>query len=669
MLDRLTNLLDARTWTLLSLVCSSILGLVSLARTQPPPKVEWTAKLEPAEVRAGESSQIVVTGRILDGWKIYAFRNGQPEGPVWTTLTLAPNPAVVENGPAVQPSPHRKFDRGFKFDVEYFEKAVAFGIPVKISEGAKGKIQLVVEVRSQACDATSCDPPKTSKVSVSLEVEDGLARPGSSSPITKVPPQPPGYVPPDTNPKDAPPPTGSVVDDQAEAIERAQSGGLIPYLWLSFTAGLLALLTPCVWPMVPITVSFFSKKTEGQRKSNLKGAFAYCIGIMGTFAGLGVVMTLLFGSTGIQKLAASPWVNLFLAALFIVLALNLFGVFEIIVPSSVVTKAQKGSGKDGLVGPILMGLTFSLTTFTCTVPFVGTLLVAATKGNWLFPILGMLAFSLAFAVPFFLLALFPQYLSNLPKSGGWLTAVKVTMGFLELAAALKFLSSADLVWEVGFLTKPVFLAIWMAIFATSGLYLLGWLSLGHKQDQSPIGWTRRLFGVGMIGVSVYWLMAINGTSMGPIAGFVPPETYPGRSTAGGAIVWSRTFADGQQKARQDGKSMFVNFTGVTCTNCRYMEQDVFPQPEITAAINAFVPVELYTDRGTPEDDANAELREKLTNTATNPVYAVVAPDGKVLKIFQGSSVTDQQFIDFLKEAKRAADEWKRLSAQSLLGGS
>lgn len=653
------------TMTMLKRAPSLFLALISVtcAVAGPPNRVAWTGKVVPPSVRAGQSAQLVVSGTIEKGWHIYGFKLDQREGPVWTKLALAEESLVKPNGDPVQPKPLKRFDRGFKFDIQYHEGAVALSLPVQIQPGKLGKQQVILKVTYQACNDQSCDPPKTAEIPISFDIQPGEPEVTSIAPITSIPEQPEGHVT-ESSPQTPTTPGGlaAVTDEQAKAIQDAEQSGLLAYIWLSFTAGLLALLTPCVWPMVPITVSFFSKKSETETKSNKKAALAYCAGIIGTFTGLGVLMTVLFGSTGIQRLAASPWVNLGIAILFIVLAMNLLGLFEIILPSSLVNKAQKASSGGGLLGPVLMGLTFSLTTFTCTVPFVGTLLVAATKGSWIFPVMGMLAFSLAFAIPFFFLALFPQYLARMPKSGGWLTAVKVTMGFLELAAALKFLSSAELVWQMGYLTKAVFLAIWSAIFALAALYLFGWVLLANHPDKPRIGVLRRLIGVGMLGAAVYCLAAINGAPLGQLAGFPPPDPYPGRSGQTGSIAWKHDFDSAFAQAQAEKKPLFINFTGVTCTNCRYMEQDVFPQKDIAAGINQFVPVELYTDRGTPEDNKNAALREKLTNSVTNPVYVVLAPDMKVLKVFQGSSVTPDQFQRFLADAKNECEKWTSLQA-------
>lgn len=473
-----------------------------------------------------------------------------------------------------------------------------------------------------------------------------------------------------TDPSQAPPPSGGTVplggDATATAIENAMIQGLAPYLLLAFLAGIAALATPCVWPMIPITVSFFSKRGEGGKK-DVRGAFAYSLGIMLTFTLLGLAVSLIFGASGIQRLAANPWVNIGLTLVFVVLALGLFGILNFTLPQSFVDKFQKGSRtKAGLTGPILMGVAFTLTSFTCTVPFVGTLLVSVATGNVLYPILGMLAFSFAFAVPFFLLALFPQWLASLPKSGSWLASSKAYMGFLELAAALKFLSNVDLAFNWGLLTKPAFIAVWVVIFAMAGFWLAGALNLPHADGPDPkIGLGRRIFGFVNIGIAVYLLTALNGAPLGQMVGFLPPDPYPGReasmvaSKAGdapqdGHIAWIKDYDQAVEIAKAEGKLLFLNFTGDFCVNCRVMENTVFPDAKVTELIESMVPVWLVTDREDETSRKNSTLREKLTKSVTNPVYVIQKPRGAVVTIQGGATNGPQPFVQWIEQGMAAA---------------
>jgi thiol:disulfide interchange protein DsbD len=433
--------------------------------------------------------------------------------------------------------------------------------------------------------------------------------------------------------------------------------GLLAFLWLSILSGFGALLTPCVFPMIPITVSYFIKRKD-QNRSRLAGPAAYCLGIIGTFTCVGVVTAALFGASTIQRFANHPITNIVLAILFLVMAANLFGVFEIVLPSSLVNKASSGSSKGGLVGPFMMGLTFALTTFTCTVAFVGTLLVTAAQGQYFYPIVGMAAFSAAFALPFFFLALFPSQLDKLPKSGSWMVSVKAFMGFLEIAAALKFLSNADLALSKAWLTKPVFLAIWAAVFVVAGLYLLGWLRLPHDAEGQKLGWPRRALGVATALLGVWLITGINGQPLGELQSYIPPDPYPGQeSKVGGTTPFLHKLSWAQAIAKAENRPIFINFTGANCTNCRQMEQHVLPRPDVEKELANFIPLELYTDRQTPEDNANQKYQQELAGAVTLPLYVVVGPGGQVLKKFdQGFTRNPAEFVDFLKAARSSSTQ-------------
>ena len=455
-------------------------------------------------------------------------------------------------------------------------------------------------------------------------------------------------------------------DQTVQDIARAKKGGLLPFLLLSFGSGLLALLTPCVFPIIPITVSYFTKRKAGERGGGIGGASAYCLGIITTFTIIGVGVTAIFGGDRLSRIATNPYVNVGFALLFIVLALNLMGLFEIPVPAGLANRAQSsGAKRSGYVQPFLLGLAFSLTTFTCTTAYVGTLLATAAKGGKLYPVLGMLGFSTAFALPFFLLALFPSALSKLPKSGSWMVTLKGFMGLLELAAALKFLSNADLVWGRGVLTRPVFLVIWAAIGVAAGLYLLGIVHL-PKDDGARIGPKRRAIGVATALVGLYCLAAVKGAPLGWFEAFPPPSPYPysvirataqdlsnaarRTSKADGPLVWTHDYNAALQQAKAEGRPLLINFTGVTCVNCRLMEKNVFPQAPVVKELRNYVLVELYTDRGTPADDKNQALEEKLAHTVALPAYLVVSPEGKTVSVAQGQQPA-ADFVTFLKKGR------------------
>ncbi len=632
------------------------LTISTLASASPESKVKWSARFEPAEVRAGESTQIVLTATLDAGWHMYAL-DSPPDATIPTTIRLsAGTKSVKVNGKLTQPAPTIHHDANFNADLRYFSGAVAYGIPISVVPSAKGVVKAVVEVKIQICNDSICLPPESIMVPVSIKVAPGAIRANRKPAGVTIPNQPPGYVKPEVKPK------GASLKEQPSAVASATSTneteneiniakrkGLLSFLWLSMLAGFAALLTPCVFPMIPITVSFFSKRKTNDGANPVAGPVAYCLGIVSTFTGVGLLFAVVFGATKIQTFAAHPVTNLLLGVLFVVLAANLFGAYEIILPSSLVNKANAGTRKGGLVGPYLMGVTFTLTSFTCTVGFVGYLLVSASQGGLFYPIVGMLGFSTAFALPFFLLALFPQYLSQMPKSGSWLVSVKAFMGFLELAAALKFLSNADLSLQKGILTRPVFLAIWAAIFAIAAMYLLGWLRMPHDDNNQKIGIPRRLLAVATAVVAFWFLGAMNGKSLGSLEAFPPPDPYPGQHSATAKIQWLSNYEEAVARAKSEHKAIFINFTGVTCVNCREMEKNVLPLPEVVAGIEKFVPVELYTDRPNPEDQKNQQLLLKLANTTANPVYLVIDADGHVIQSVAGRH-NPELFTKFLREA-------------------
>ncbi len=629
----------------------------------PSEKVVWQARLEPADARAGESAQVVVTAKIEKGWHLYSLTQ-PPGGSLATTLQLVPGKILKSAGKPVQPAPVKKRNPVFKITDELYENAVAFGMPVKIAAGASGAQKAQARVRFMVCTDKTCLPPAEKSIPFAFNIAPGAARTERMAALTAVPKQPPGAIngatsAPAIEPESA---IASASDNQGDAnrVQRAQNSGLLPFLGLAFGAGFLALLTPCVFPMIPITVSFFTKRQEQSGGRGLAGPTAFCAGIIGTFTAIGLLVSLLLAAFGINfnitQFAANPWLNLTFAAIFVLLALNLFGVFEIMVPPALMDKVQPktamaGGKKPSLWVPILMGLGFSLTSFTCTVPFVGTLLATTARSGPLWPTLGMLVFGLAFASPFFLLALFPQWLAKLPKSGGWLVSVKAFMGFLELAAALKFLSNADFVWQLKWLTRPIFLSLWSTIFLVAGFYLLRWLRLPHDDSSTAPGPFRRTLGIATIAASLYLLAAMGTVSLGDFDAYLPPRAYGQPAGAvHSPIAWIvDDYEAARAKARRENKPLLINFTGYACTNCRLMEENVLPRPEVASVLEDFISVELHTDGVDEKSKINAKLQLEQFGTVTLPLYVVLSPEGKELARFEEGFTRDpQRFADFLK---------------------
>lgn len=413
--------------------------------------------------------------------------------------------------------------------------------------------------------------------------------------------------------------------------------------------------------MVPITVSYFTKREQNSRGQAIGHAIIYALGIVFTFTGLGLVMTLIAGAAGINKIAANPWLNIFLTLLFATLALNLFGLFEIRMPTGLISNLDKKSQNGGIGATLLMGLVFTLTSFTCTVAFVGQVLVFATQGEWFWSIIGMLAFSSAFAFPFFLLSVFPHWLKSLPSSGGWMNSVKVIMGFVELAAAFKFLSNADLVWGWNTVSRNLVLSAWIAIAIVAAIYLLGKIQLPMDSPVKSLGVIRMLLAVFFFGLAFYFLTGLMGGNLGGFEAMLPPATSGPVAFRGKAAEeqWLNSYDKAIELARTSNKPVFLNFTGVTCTNCRWMESNVLSQTEVKKALENFVLAELYTDRQTPEDERHSQLQEKNFGTVALPLYVVIGPDGHELSKFPGLTRDKMEFVRFIEEGAARFQSAKR----------
>jgi len=431
------------------------------------------------------------------------------------------------------------------------------------------------------------------------------------------------------------------------------------FLWLAVVMGGLSLLTPCVFPMIPMTVSYFVNHSGTSRRSAVNAALLYGLGIILTFTALGLLLAIIFGAGGVNKLAANPWVNLLITAIFLGFAFSLFGAYFIQVPPALTNKLDSLTrSKEGsrVVGALLMGSTFTLTSFTCTAPFVGTLLVMTTQGNWRWPLAGMLAFSTVFAVPFFFLALAPQVLSQLPKSGGWMISVKVFVGFLEVAAAMKFLSNADLVWRWGIFTRQVVLATWVGIGILTILYVLGYLRMAHEEARGGVGSGRLIVAIVVLAATIWLIPGLFGRQLGELEAFLPPETT---SSSSGAIEGPQSNSNAEvhwvindyegalATAKREKMPVFIDFTGYTCTNCRWMEANMFSKPEISRELKRHVCVRLYTDGNGELFQHQQNLQQEKFGTVALPYYAILSADGSVFDTFPGLTKSKSEFLTFL----------------------
>ncbi|QEE28946.1 DUF255 domain-containing protein [Terriglobus albidus] len=438
------------------------------------------------------------------------------------------------------------------------------------------------------------------------------------------------------------------------------TGSMLHYFWLSLGMGALSLLTPCVFPMVPITVSFFASHSSRTRSGAVRVAALYGLGIMFTFVALGMFLAVVFGASGINKLASNPWVNLAITGVFLAFALSLLGVFFLQLPPSLMnrlnratTEKQEGS----ILGIMLMGLTFSLTSFTCTAPFVGTLLVLASQGNWRWPLVGMVGFSFVFALPFFLLALVPQFMSQMPRAGGWMNSVKVVMGFLEIAAAMKFLSNADLIWHWNIFTRTTVLCIWTGCLLMIVAYLLGWFRFDHDTELGAVSGPRVVFSLLVLAAAIWLANGLTGHSLGDLDAFLPPAEVDAASHAEVAAASTEApwilndLQTGLAQAKTEGRPVFIDFTGYTCTNCRWMEQNIFSKPKIKGDMNRFVKVRLYTDGDGEVYSKQQDYEDKTFGTVALPLYALLDSNGNTIDTSAGVTRDVSAFSTFLAKAK------------------
>jgi thiol:disulfide interchange protein len=439
------------------------------------------------------------------------------------------------------------------------------------------------------------------------------------------------------------------------------------FIWLAASAGALSLLTPCVFPMIPITVSYFTYHRAADRRGALRHAALFGLGIVATFTALGLALAVLVGATGVALLAANPWVNLALTTLFVAFALNLFGVYHVAVPSAVLTALDGAARRWGAAGravrigsALLMGLTFTLTSFTCTAPFVGTVLVTAAHGEWRQPIIGMLVYSTVFAIPFCVLAVAPQWLSRVPRAGGWLQGIKVVMGFVELAAAMKFLSNADLVWRWGVFTRSVVLASWAVLAVLAAAYVWGWLPIPERWPATPRSAGRTAAGLAALATGLWLATGLTGRPLGELESFLPPagaEFVPwywtARGSAGGVPVslsWRlNDYPGALAEAKQAGKRVFIDFTGYTCTNCRWMEANMFTRPDVKAGLNHYVLSRLFTDGEGALYERQQAFQQARFNTVALPLYAIVDADGRTVASLAGLTRDPAAFVAFLRE--------------------
>jgi thiol:disulfide interchange protein DsbD len=585
--------------------------MVAVAQMVDP--VKWNHK---SQVN-GQELTVTFTANIDPTFHLYAMDipEGGPQKTEFTFETLeglkVKGPTKVTNGKLI-----KTHDQAFDMDLSFYENTVTFQQRFNIT-GSPYKVEGFVFFMS--CNDGMCTPPTRYEFTVTGEAELAAKDKDEKPVVTEETPA----VPVAETPIDAETDTTAVVDaapvavsaeglwtpviDKLEAFSSGTAGdssGRAHSWWYiliaGFIAGLVALITPCVWPMIPMTVSFFLKRTK-DRSQSIRDAVTYGISIIVIYVGLGLLITVIFGASALNSLATNAVFNILFFLLLVVFAISFFGAFELTLPESWTTKLDaKADATTGLLSIFFMAFTLCLVSFSCTGPIIGTLLVeAATSGSMLYPAIGMFGFALALSLPFTLFAMFPSMLKSMPSSGGWLNMVKVVLGFCELALALKFLSVADLAYGWRILDRETFLCLWIVIFALCGAYLLGWIRLPHDDDPDPsdrVSVTRLMLALVCFSFSMYMVPGLWGAPCKAISAFAPPMSTQDFKLGEDAITTYHSYEEGMEAAQRVGKPVLVDFSGYGCVNCRKMEAAVWTNPQVKSIIdNDYILIELMVD--------------------------------------------------------------------------
>ncbi|MVN76048.1 thioredoxin fold domain-containing protein [Hymenobacter sp. HMF4947] len=709
-------------WLLVLLV----LGLGRPAQAQIERPVTWKFAAQPGA--AGEAT-LTFTAAISGNWHIYSqfIEEGGPEP---TSFKFTPSPDYELVGKvSEEPTPVKMFEKAFNMNIAYFPKRAVFSQKIRLKAAqttVKGTLTFM------ACNDEKCLPPDDLDFSIAVKGTAGAAAsaPGVAAPTppaatkpTAVAPAAPA-VPTPAPVADAPPaaPTAPALaaapadsgrqaaaatapTSTTKVLADAPASGASQSLWAIFLAGFLgglaALIMPCIFPLLPLTVSYFTKQAHS-RQQGLGRALLYGASIIVIYVALGLLITVLFGSDALNDLATSGLFNLFFFALLVVFAASFLGAFELTLPNSWIAKTDTEADKGGVLGIFFMAATLALVSFSCTGPIIGTLLVqAASTGAYLGPTAGMFGFSVALALPFTLFALFPSWLKALPKSGGWLNSVKVVLGFLELTLALKFLSNVDLAYHWQWFDRELFLALWIVIFALLGFYLLGKIRFSHDSELPFVSLPRLFLAIVVLAFTTYLVPGLWGAPLKSVSAFLPPQHTqdfdlytPTLSGGGGGSAAAPAhpvrkygelfhaplgldaffdYDEARAYATQANKPIMIDFTGNACVNCRKMEANVWPDPAVLQRLrNDFVLVQLYVDDKTdlaPAEQTVSKFSGKKIRTIGNkwsdfqasrygsnsqPDYVLLDPrTERVLVAPQGANYDPANFLAFLDKGLAA----------------
>ncbi len=657
------------------------------AQMQQP--VHFRSELKKISDAEGE---LLFSATIDAGWHVYSTDLGDG-GPITASFHADKMEGAQTVGKLqARGKEKRLFDKLFDMEVRYFEQSVTFVQKIKFT---KAQYDIDCYVEYGVCSDEMCLPPSTAELKVKGTIEaKSEQKDGRNEDATP------------TTLEDCPQDTSSVATSQQDARRdsastlwtpviselRAMSDNntnlseqsLLHILLMGFVGGLLAVLMPCIWPIIPMTVSFFLKRAKSDKRRGIKDALNYGISIIVIYLGLGLVVTFLFGSDTLNAMSTNAVFNIFLFILLIVFALSFFGWFEIRLPDSWANAVDtKATATSGLISIFLMAFTLVLVSFSCTAPIIGLLLVeTATSGNWLAPAIGMFGFALALALPFTLFALFPSWLKQAPKSGSWMNTLKVVLGFIELAFAFKFLSVADLAYGWHLLDREVFLSIWIAIFTLMGAYLCGWFKFqsdeinasgensGNKRAMPVVC---IMGGLASLAFAIYMLPGLWGAPCKAVSAFAPPMNTQDFNLNQKTVEARFTdYEQGMQAAQAEGKPVLIDFTGFGCVNCRKMEAAVWTDPQVADMLmRNYVLISLYVDDKTPlpqpievtEADGTTRtlktvgakwsyLQSHKFGANAQPFYVILSPDGIPLTGSRAYDENIEAYLDFLKAGLR-----------------
>ncbi|WP_242927946.1 protein-disulfide reductase DsbD family protein [Pontibacter vulgaris] len=694
------------------------------AQAQVLKPASWSYDVSKKQVAVGEEVELIFNVRIDKDWYLYSSDFDPELGPMVTEFKFAKHPSYELVGKIKPVKPKKKYDELWGGEYTYFVGTAQFRQKVKVLQPTllvKGtyeyqvctdidgkcipfdddfsftnnQIQVTAATAAPASSQTSTQQQQTLQTTPQLPTTSAAAATTSDTTAPLVQDSASSATAQVTDTVTKPETVVTPALPAAEPV--AEGSGLWAFMLLAFGSGLVALLTPCVFPMVPMTVSFFTGSSKNRSQAILK-ALVYGVSIIAIYTIAGTIVAKLFGADGANFISTHWLPNLLFFAIFLLFAMSFFGMFEITLPSSWLTKVDAQADKGGWIGVFFMAFTLALVSFSCTGPIVGSILVASAGGETIRPVVGMFGFSLAFALPFTLFAIFPSWLSGLPKSGGWLNSVKVVLGFIELALALKFLSVADQVYHWGILDREVYLALWIIIFTLMGFYLLGKLKFSHDSDLNFISVPRLFLAIATFAFVIYLVPGMFGAPLKALSGYLPPQSTHDfdlnaivRQSGGGTATVATNqlceqpkYADflhlphglqgyfdleqAKKCAAEQGKPIFIDFTGHGCVNCREMEANVWSDPEVLKRLREnYVIAALYVDDKTelPQNEwytSKQDGKEKKTlgkkyadyqitkfNVNAQPYYVLMDENENVLVKPIAYDLSVENFVKFLDE--------------------